>query len=150
MMTATAKRATQRVVARGAQHGAWKGGVMITNQGYRRIRSEDGLTSEFEHRLVVERALGHRLPVRAQIHHVNEDRLDNRPQNLVACEGAAYHKLLHVRQAALDATGDANARRCEICHGYDKPENLWLHPRRTRAIHRACNAKRQRDRRVAA
>lgn len=94
----------------------------VSSYGYR-VHSSKG-RREFEHKLVVERALGHPLPPGAEIHHVNENKLDNRPENLVVCPNHAYHALLHVRSAALAATGNPNLRRCCICKGYDKPENL--------------------------
>lgn len=51
----------------------------------------------YEHILVAEKALGKRLPSGAVVHHVNEKRADNRPQNLVICPNEDYHRLLHKR-----------------------------------------------------
>jgi hypothetical protein len=51
-----------------------------------------------EHVAVVEKAIGHQLPKGAEVHHINGDVSDNRPQNLVACDSHAYHLLLHRRQ----------------------------------------------------
>lgn len=73
----------------------------------------NGMT--LEHLLVAERALGKSLPDGAQVHHVNGDRSDNRPANLVVCQDAAYHKLLHRRQRALKACGNANWHKCRYC-----------------------------------
>lgn len=82
------------------------------------------------HRVIAERALGHSIPLTAQVHHVNEDKADPSPGNLVLCNDAAYHKLLHLRQRALDACGNANWLRCKMCKQYDEPANLTI-PRRT-------------------
>lgn len=70
----------------------------------------------YEHRRIAARALGKPLPTGAHVHHVNEDTLDNRPSNLVICQDAAYHRLLHVRARVLAAGGDPNVQRfCGQC-----------------------------------
>lgn len=93
------------------------------------------------HVAVVERVLGKHLPVGAEVHHVDENPLNNDPCNLVVCPSAAYHKLLHQRQRAFDACGNYHWRRCHICKQYDAPENLWVS--RKKAHHRVCDAARQ-------
>ena len=72
--------------------------TFVTTLGYRGL---DG--RRLEHRAVAERVLGKPLPPGAEIHHVNESKLDNRPENLVICQDHAYHALLHSRLAALRA-----------------------------------------------
>lgn len=74
------------------------------------------------HRVIAERVLGKPLPRKAQVHHVDGDRSNNVHSNLVICEDGAYHQLLHNRQRALDATGDASAVRCGDCGWWVKPE----------------------------
>lgn len=76
------------------------------------------------HVVVAERALGRELPKGVIVHHVNYDRSDNRPENLVICPTQAYHKLLHKRTDALNACGDANKRKCGFCKQYDDMKNL--------------------------
>ena len=58
-------------------------------------------SKKYEHVAVAERALGKPLPLGAEIHHVNEDKSDNRPENLVICPNAKYHALLHMRMRAI-------------------------------------------------
>lgn len=91
-----------------------------------------------EHIVVAERALGHQLPAGAVVHHVNEDRSDNRPCNLVICPDKAYHALLHQRMRAMADCGNPNWRRCAFCGRYDAPENLYIPPVRGTIEHRAC------------
>lgn len=57
------------------------------------------------HRLVAEKALGKSLPKTAIIHHLNGNKADNRPCNLVVCPDEAYHNLLHMRQQMLGYKG---------------------------------------------
>lgn len=47
-----------------------------------------------EHIVVAERALGRALGRGEVVHHINCDRLDNRPSNLLICD-RAYHAWLH-------------------------------------------------------
>lgn len=68
------------------------------------------------HVLVVERALGKPLPIGAEVHHVDEDKANNAPSNLVVCQDRAYHKLLHARARVVRAGGDPNTQRlCSKC-----------------------------------
>jgi len=77
-----------------------------------------------EAQAIVERALGKAIPLFAEIHHVDGNPGNNKPSNLVLCEDASYHKLLHVRTEAFLACKNANWKICWICKTYDKPENL--------------------------
>jgi hypothetical protein len=65
------------------------------------------------HVLTAEKALGKRLPLGAEVHHVNSDRTDASAGNLVICQDHAYHMLLHVRTRVLRAGGNPNTQR--IC-----------------------------------
>ena len=83
----------------------------------------------FEHRAVAEKCLGRRIDTRHPIHHMNEDTIDNRPENLVVCESNAYHRLLHRRLRVLRAGGnpktDKICTRCkQVKHG-DDFGSLW-------------------------
>jgi len=66
----------------------------VSTNGYRVFR---GAKQEikYEHRMVAEKALGKPLPPGAVIHHINGDRSDNRPENLVVCPNFTYHMLIH-------------------------------------------------------
>lgn len=138
--------------ARGARHGSWKGGRTVIN-GYRVLQVHGHPRADpngyvYEHVLVVERALGKLLRPTASVHHVNEDRTDNRNGNLVACQDNAYHMLLHQRQRALEACGHAGWRVCRVCRKYDDPANLSIpkKPKQSPA-HRSCHAEYERRRR---
>jgi hypothetical protein len=90
-----------------------------------------------EHVLVCEKALGKPLPAGAVVHHVDGNRLNNDPSNLVICQDSAYHNLLHARTRAVAATGNPNARVCCRCGKYDSAQNLVISGKQ--AYHKECN-----------
>lgn len=104
-----------------------RGYVAITIQGVRK----------HEHVWVAEQAIGRELPQKARVHHVNENRSDNRPENLVICQSQSYHLLLHRRAAALAASGNADFIRCRYCRKWSDQGNLILDGTRSFA-HGAC------------
>jgi hypothetical protein len=92
----------------------------------------------YEHIRIAEAALGKRLPPCAEVHHVDGDGSNNAPTNLVICPDHAYHLLLHKRQRALDACGDANFSRCWLCGTWSAPEALTFKKDRAEAFHATC------------
>jgi hypothetical protein len=96
--------------------------------------------TKLEHVLVAERALGKALPPGAQVHHLDLDRGNNAPSNLVICPDQAYHRLLHRRMAALEACGNPNWMPCRLCKRYADPADLYVAPNSVNAYHRSCSA----------
>jgi hypothetical protein len=64
-----------------------------TSHGYIQVRHEGRYV--YEHRLVVERAIGRPLSNLEQVHHINGVKDDNRLQNLELCASLADHKRRH-------------------------------------------------------
>jgi hypothetical protein len=94
-----------------------------------------------EQRIVAQRALGKPLPASVIVHHVNENRADNRPENLVICPNDAYHQLLHRRMRALDGCGRADWIKCPYCKQWDEVSNLYMRKGRNgQGFHRSCAA----------
>lgn len=84
-----------------------------------------------EHILVAEKALGHYLPPKAVVHHINEIKNDNHPQNLVVCQNDAYHRCLHLRINRKRELGSPNLKRCSLCKEIKPLSNF---PVNTRAV----------------
>lgn len=74
----------------GERNANWRGGVTVKD-GYE-IRNA---THKRVHVETVEAVLGKPLPRGAVVHHVNEDRSDNRNNNLVVLQDRAEHNELH-------------------------------------------------------
>ena len=69
-----------------------------------------------EHIFLAEQALGKRLPNKSVVHHANG--------TLIICQDQAYHMLLHARQRALEACGNADFKKCPICKEYGDPSKM--------------------------
>jgi HNH endonuclease len=101
------------------------------------------------HVLIAETVLGHPLPRGAQVHHVDENKQNNAHRNLVICQDAAYHDLLHYRATIVRAGGNPNREAlCSVCR-LVKPVEAFR-PDRTnvrghRSACRACHQAQQRE-----
>jgi hypothetical protein len=92
---------------------------------------------KMEHIAIVERVMGKRLPKGAVIHHVNENRADNRHTNLVVCS-RAFHQVIHARTRAYDECGHADWKKCQYCGKYDDPSKMYVAPNHPHSWHREC------------
>ncbi len=85
---------------RGANNPRWTGGAFTTKHGYRNIRMPNHPRADSngyvkEHIIVAEKCLGRSLDRKTEVvHHINEDKTDNRPENLRVMndrEHRSYH-----------------------------------------------------------
>jgi hypothetical protein len=114
----------------------------LNDQGYI-VREKDGVRIR-EHVSVAENAIGRKLISPEIVHHVDGNRANNVGSNLVICPNQAYHMLLHIRQRAFDATGDATKRKCSYCNKWDSSENLTF-AKYGSIFHSSCRSAKRRE-----
>jgi hypothetical protein len=114
----------------------WRGGKNINSKGYVEIY-QNKKSYILEHIFIAEKALGKPLPPKAVVHHVDENKTNNFPNNLVICQNNIYHKLLHKRLRALNICGHADWEICQFCKKYDDPKNL-IHTKDKHKYHNSC------------
>ena len=83
----------------GEKSSSWKGGRKITPQGYVQILKKGYKGTDcngyiFEHRYIMEKCIGRHLNVNEVVHHLNEDKTDNRIENLKLLT-KSEHTILH-------------------------------------------------------
>lgn len=138
----------------GPDHHGWIDGRSYANNTYVTVwqpghpRASSNRVGE--HILVAEQALGYYLDRKHIVHHHDEDRSNNRNDNLVVCESQAYHTLLHMRAKVLRNGGDPNTQKiCSYCHTLRLKRDFYAASRGEDHLGRACRVcTRERKRRA--
>jgi len=78
----------------------WKGGRTISSHGYVRIKKPDHPNADimgyvYEHRLIAEKTIGRYLNKNEVIHHRDENRSNNAPDNIEIMKNPSYHRAIH-------------------------------------------------------
>lgn len=110
----------RRPTQSGPANPNWRGGRTVTPDGYVLIRVgtahhlADVRGYAYEHHLVAEESLGRRLEADELVHHRDENKQNNAPDNLLVCRGNAEHFVHHRTRDDLQAPGAPNPERdCE-------------------------------------
>lgn len=118
----------------GDRSGNWRGGRLVTSKGYVRVYSPGhpdghGRRKQYvwEHRLVMEKALGRRLLSSEVVHHENGDRSDNRIENLVLFPSNGQH-LRHELTGKVPKWTPSGLDRLQEAHGH------WSRKRLARSL----------------
>jgi hypothetical protein len=107
---------------RGDQHQNYQGGRYVprSDREYVTVLKEDHPRAHHgrvkEHILVAEAIVGGPLPDRAEVHHENGNKKDNRPENLTVCLSRKDHMVREARARRLRDLGSLDIRRCTDCH----------------------------------
>lgn len=86
---------------KGDKHPKWKGGSFVDSSGYVMIKCEDHPYLNhpqgyvYEHRLIMEKHLGRILLPSEVVHHINNNRKDNRIENLMLFSSNKEHIIFH-------------------------------------------------------
>lgn len=127
----------------------WTGGRALNHNGYVMIMAPEHPRANkagyvFEHILVLEKALGRPILPTEHPHHINSDKTDNSPGNLMVFQTNGMHRSFHERLKAYEECGHWDWRKCVFCHQFDAPSNLIT--RGKGCCHRSCENANHRER----
>ena len=86
--------------SKGENNHRWKGGIKVHSDGYILVRARNHPFCNcqgyvMKHRLVMEKSIGRYLKPQEIVHHINDDRTDNRIENLKLFKNRNDHIRFH-------------------------------------------------------
>lgn len=105
---------------------------IFSSHGYIKIKKPEHPRADpngyvYEHILIMERLLNRAILITESIHHINEEKGDNSPGNLMLFKTNVMHLHYHMRLRAFKAVGHWDWRSCKYCKEYDDPLNMVKH-----------------------
>lgn len=100
------KTIAQKRSQTGEDNPNWKGGKKISSQGYV-MALIDG-KYEYEHRVIVEELLGRKLEEWEHVHHIDENKQNNDPSNLIVKSKSEHlrdHAIQWIKERQRDEKG---------------------------------------------
>ena len=111
---------------------------------------KNGSGGKRKHVNVAEAVLGRPMPDGAIVHHIDGNRRNNEKWNLAIFPSENYHQLIHLRQRALEASGNPEYRKCPFCKSWGNPKEMIVvgdvPKRNKRYCHRKCKSEYERNR----
>lgn len=119
-------------------------GVRVNKGGYEVYKKSDRKWKPiFLHVVAAEDMMGGELPDKMDVHHLDGNKRNNEPGNLMVCS-RGYHVEMHLREKAMEACGNTWYRRCWYCGQWDDPARLKGNS--SGKVHVACKAKYSKER----
>jgi HNH endonuclease len=87
---------------------------------YREAKMAQPNTWQYEHRLIMEQALGRKLERSEHVHHINGDTLDNQLGNLTVLHVTAHNRLHDSLHNQLNGRWSLKHDRCIVCHSTER------------------------------
>lgn len=94
------KKSRSKFFKNGGKSPSWKGGERVATDGYKLIHTPNHPFKDFnnyvrEHRIVVEKQIGRYLLKKESVHHIDEIKINNIPENLIAFTSESAHQRFH-------------------------------------------------------